>query len=214
MDSTNSVLTVSPKSGITAFLLCLFLGALGIHRFYVGKIGTGILMLITGGGMGFWCLYDLVSIVCKNFTDKQGSVVEIAKSTTAAKKVTWVVAILFICLFAFFFIVLGSVLGKIGDAAQQELTALRAGDISKAYSYTSDKFQKSVSIDDFKKFVDHYPQLKSNVSASFRDREIHDDSGTLKGSLTLQDGKATPIEIDVIKENNEWKIIEIILNGQ
>ena len=42
----------SPKSRLVALLLCIFLGGLGIHRFYVGKTGTGILMILTGGGCG------------------------------------------------------------------------------------------------------------------------------------------------------------------
>lgn len=49
----------SPKSALIAFLLCLFLGNLGVHRFYVGKFGTGLLMLITFGGFGIWTLIDL-----------------------------------------------------------------------------------------------------------------------------------------------------------
>jgi len=44
---------ISPKSRLAALLLCALLGVLGVHRFYVGKIGTGILMLVTLGGSGF-----------------------------------------------------------------------------------------------------------------------------------------------------------------
>ncbi len=61
----------SPKSYVAAVLLCFFLGTLGIHRFYVGKIGTGILMLITIGGFGIWQIIDFVVIVVGNFRDKQ-----------------------------------------------------------------------------------------------------------------------------------------------
>ncbi|MBT6207622.1 MAG: TM2 domain-containing protein, partial [Francisellaceae bacterium] len=53
----------SIKSGKLALLLCLFGGCLGLHRFYIAKIGTGILMLLTFGGFGVWTLIDLVFIV-------------------------------------------------------------------------------------------------------------------------------------------------------
>lgn len=63
----------SKKSWLVTFLLCLFLGGLGIHRFYAGKIGTGILMLITCGGFGIWTLIDFIVILLGNFTDGDGA---------------------------------------------------------------------------------------------------------------------------------------------
>ncbi|MBE9557574.1 MAG: zinc ribbon domain-containing protein [Proteobacteria bacterium] len=63
---------MSTKGFVPTLLLCLFLGALGVHRFYVGKIGTGILMLLTLGGLGIWSLIDLVMIAVGSFTDKNG----------------------------------------------------------------------------------------------------------------------------------------------
>lgn len=62
----------SDKGFVPTILLCFFLGTFGIHRFYVGKIGTGILMLITIGGLGIWTLVDFIVIVCGNFKDKDG----------------------------------------------------------------------------------------------------------------------------------------------
>jgi len=63
---------VSDKAMVPAALLCFFLGALGLHRFYVGKVGTGILMLLTLGGLGIWSLIDLVMIIVGSFKDKDG----------------------------------------------------------------------------------------------------------------------------------------------
>ena len=61
----------SEKDWLTTLLLCFFLGALGIHRFYVGKTGTAILQLITCGGCGVWQLIDFIVIAIGNFTDSE-----------------------------------------------------------------------------------------------------------------------------------------------
>lgn len=63
---------ISPKSRFVALLLCFFLGYLGIHRFYVKKIGTGLLQLITFGGLGIWVLIDLILILVGAFKDHEG----------------------------------------------------------------------------------------------------------------------------------------------
>ncbi|MGH4119106.1 NINE protein [Clostridium sp.] len=66
------VRNVSEKNWLVALLLCIFLGPLGAHRFYVGKTGTGILMFLTGGGCGIWFIIDIISIVTNSFTDING----------------------------------------------------------------------------------------------------------------------------------------------
>lgn len=65
---------VSPKSRTVAAILAFFLGFLGIHRFYVGKIGTGIAIILTSWCIigEVWALIDLIVILCGNFKDKDG----------------------------------------------------------------------------------------------------------------------------------------------
>lgn len=62
----------SRKNLLVATLLCFFLGVLGIHRFYVGKVGTGIVQLLTGGGLGIWALVDFIMLICQAFKDSDG----------------------------------------------------------------------------------------------------------------------------------------------
>lgn len=61
----------SPKSRLAAVLLAWFFGIFGVHRFYVGKVGTGILMILTLGGLGIWVLVDMIMILMGSFKDKQ-----------------------------------------------------------------------------------------------------------------------------------------------
>ena len=68
----NSSTTTSTTDWLTLFLLTFFVGVLGVHRFYVGKIGTGFLMLLTLGGLGVWFLVDLILVVTGQFTNKDG----------------------------------------------------------------------------------------------------------------------------------------------
>ncbi|MCZ8235566.1 MAG: TM2 domain-containing protein [Inhella sp.] len=60
------------RDWLPALLLCLFVGFLGVHRFYVGKIFTGILQLLTLGGLGIWTLIDFIRIAMGSFTNARG----------------------------------------------------------------------------------------------------------------------------------------------
>jgi TM2 domain-containing membrane protein YozV len=64
---------MSNKSRLVAAVLCFFLGVFGVHRFYVGKIGTGIIQFFTAGGLGVWWIIDLIMILVGSFTDKDGN---------------------------------------------------------------------------------------------------------------------------------------------
>lgn len=71
-EATVSAQEVSPIKVLPVFLMCFFLGCFGVHRFYVGKPLTGVLQLITLGGLGIWALVDFILILCGAFKDKQG----------------------------------------------------------------------------------------------------------------------------------------------
>lgn len=62
----------SPKSRAAVVLLAFFFGCLGVHRFYVGKTGTGLIQLFTLGLFGIWALIDLIMAICGSFTDAEG----------------------------------------------------------------------------------------------------------------------------------------------
>ncbi len=66
----------SSKDWLVTLLLCFFVGYLGIHRFYVGKTGTGIVQLLTLGGCGIWALIDFIVIIMGNFTDAEGKFIK------------------------------------------------------------------------------------------------------------------------------------------
>lgn len=73
MDITLNTERVSEKKRLVAFLLCHAVGFLGIHRFYVGKTGTGILQILTLGGLGIWVLIDWIVILAGQFRDYDGN---------------------------------------------------------------------------------------------------------------------------------------------
>lgn len=60
------------KSQLVALLLCIFVGVLGIHRFYLGYIGIGVIQLLTLGGFGIWALIDLIRIITGDLKPKDG----------------------------------------------------------------------------------------------------------------------------------------------
>lgn len=73
----SSMVGVSDKPFVPTLLLAFFLGGFGVHRFYVGKIGTGIAQLLTLGGLGIWSLIDIIMIATGNFTDGDGNKIKV-----------------------------------------------------------------------------------------------------------------------------------------
>lgn len=80
--------TAPGKSFVVTWLLSLLLGGLGVDRFYLGTIGTGIVKLLTMGGFGIWSIIDLIIILTGNMRDKNGSPLE---DYPENKKKAWII---------------------------------------------------------------------------------------------------------------------------
>jgi hypothetical protein len=79
---------VGAHSFVAAWLLSLLLGILGVDRFYLGKVGTGILKLLTAGGLGIWYVIDLVLLLAGLARDADGRALF---GYEEAKRVAWIV---------------------------------------------------------------------------------------------------------------------------
>ncbi len=70
--NNQAMIPASQHNRWVIFFLALFLGYLGVHRFAVGKVFTGLLMFATGGGFGLWWAFDVFMILLGQFTDSNG----------------------------------------------------------------------------------------------------------------------------------------------
>jgi len=107
------------KSWLTAFLLCWFLGSVGAHRFYTGKIGTGILQLLTFGGLGIWHLIDYITLITGSFKDSNGQL--LYRRPIQGGEKSWVTTAL-LCVFLGTLGIHRFYTGKIGTGILQLLT--------------------------------------------------------------------------------------------
>ncbi len=200
------------KTGKTALILCIFLGMFGAHRFYVGKYLTGILMLCTGGLLGVWVVIDLTAITRNRFEDKDGNKLEVIHNITPIRETLLITGSVMLWV-ALFFTAIALFLDytslSLVTVVNSQLTALRNGKIEQAYSYTTQSYQKNNSIDVFKNFVYTYPVLLNSANASFPERQIMGNNGYIRGFLSGKDGAQTPIAYQLIKEDGQWKIVNI-----
>ncbi|MDD5731897.1 MAG: DUF4864 domain-containing protein [Patescibacteria group bacterium] len=112
------------------------------------------------------------------------------------------------------FIILVLLLTKgVGDIADKEMKALKANDYAAAYALTSSEFQSTTSLDQFKSFMQQYPAMVSNKSYSFSERNTNNNMGDVKGVVVGMDGKNYNLELQMIKEGSDWKVLNFHLTA-
>ena len=201
-----------PKSAQTTLLLCILFGMLGVHRFYVGKKWSAMLMLMCAGGLGVWVLLDILVISKNKFKDKQGNLLTLTNDLSPLKETALTIGSLiawFAACMVYVAIILIYMTSSLVNVVTDQLTALRADNIDQAYSYTSQDFKNRISIDSFRKYVAQYPILKNNVSLNVNDRKILNNTGYIAGILTTKDGTSLPIEYQLFKEKGKWTIFNM-----
>ena len=116
------------------------------------------------------------------------------------------------CLLAFMLVVVIIVHFATNDLVKvinQQLAAVRSGDIEKAYSYTSVDFKNATSLTEFNNFVEQYPALKENKKLRIIEREVANGEARIKAVLYSSKGVVTPIEYLLVQEDGSWRILGI-----
>jgi len=66
----------SRRDWLVTLLLAIFVGKLGVDRFYTGHIGLGLLKLFTCGGFGIWWMIDIILVAVGSYRDADGNPLE------------------------------------------------------------------------------------------------------------------------------------------
>jgi hypothetical protein len=96
--------------------------------------------------------------------------------------------------------------GSIEDIARQQLNDIKNGDIDKAYSLTSKVFQQKNSFDVFNGYLTDNAIFKQYKNVSFDQNKIDNGVGYLKGSLEGEDGSKEGIELQLVREDDQWRV--------
>lgn len=98
------------------------------------------------------------------------------------------------------------------DASEQFLTLIAQKSLGQAYASTSESFRARISEEDFTAAVNQLA-LKEHASASWRHREVDNNTGFAEGTVIDEKGGVTPISIRLIWENNAWKVMGATISG-
>ena len=113
----------------------------------------------------------------------------------------------FALIFGLIFFFLNS---NLGDVARDQLAAIKAGDIDRAYNkYTSGEYKQHISLETFRAAIQSAPAFSKNKESHFNSFSISNDTGRMSGTLVAEDGTVLPVEYEFVKENGKWKIFNI-----
>ncbi len=98
------------------------------------------------------------------------------------------------------------------DEAQTFVNLISADQLEDAYDRTANQFKEVVSKDQFEEFVAQYTVLTSPSTTSFNYRSVENNLATMQGTITAQDGTVSPITVQLVQENDTWKVLNIDLN--
>lgn len=112
------------------------------------------------------------------------------------------------------FVFLGAGCGAARDVAVQQVDAIRAHDLDRAYTFVAAGAQQTLSRPVFDNLVETTPELKDNKSGSFNEISIVNNVGSVKGSITSESGSTAIVEYKLVDENGQWKVADILINGR
>jgi len=98
--------------------------------------------------------------------------------------------------------------GGITDTADQFFSAVKEKDFPKAYTFTSQEFQASTSLEELQRFLEG-TALLDYQEASWGSRSVSGSQGELEGSIKTTSGGTIPVKITLVKESGGWKILNI-----
>ena len=183
------------------FFLALFLGNLGVHRLYNGKVKSGILQLITFGGCGVWLLVDLITILLGKFKDKNGSAIR-----NVNPLLTWLIALI---PFALLGVVV--VLGALGLAAAHGSFGKDIADsIAKAKVEAETKATVEAEAE-VKAEAEGKGNSKSTSVASFKKVNISRILGDWEVDGNARDGTSLRIRKVQNVRDGSWTAVQVVI---